>query len=485
MCNAAKLPWLHVKRRLGTAVTGSTKGLKPFDDIPGPMQIPFIGPINDAVHLGNPKTLHLTVSKYHKKYGPIFRIKISQANAVFIKDPNMMRNVFTYEGKYPKHPLPESWTYYNKKHNCKRGLFFMDDEEWFKYRKLLNPIMMRDTDWMVLPIQRMCEKVTESLSKRAVTNGNGPFEIENIESVLYKWSIEVILCLMLGSSYNTKNISKLDALVTEFSRTVNQIFQYSSELMTIPPHLADRLQINAWKKFEQLVPETIALANRIIDISLDDIESGDGLLTKMQGCIESRDDIKRIFADFIIAAGDTTAFSMIWCFYLLGRNQTIQDQIRSAIHENLESAHALVIATVRETLRMYPVAPFIGRILEKDAVIGEYCIPKYTLVLLSLYSAGRDENNFYSPGEFIPHRWIRSRDKSEPILPFKSNASLPFAFGSRSCIGRKIALHQMQILLTMMLRKYRLSVLNEKEISPELKLITVPKERLRLSLEQI
>lgn len=46
-------------------------------------------------------------------------------------------------------------------------------------------------------------------------------------------------------------------------------------------------------------------ANKIIDISLDDIEPGDGLLSKMQECIESRDDIKRIFADFIIAAGDT------------------------------------------------------------------------------------------------------------------------------------------------------------------------------------
>lgn len=70
-------------------------------------------------------SLHLTVSNYHRKFGPIFRIKISQANAVFIKDPEMMRSVFVYEGKYPKHPLPESWTYFNQKHKCKRGLFFM------------------------------------------------------------------------------------------------------------------------------------------------------------------------------------------------------------------------------------------------------------------------------------------------------------------------------------------------------------------------
>ncbi|XP_038105396.1 cytochrome P450 315a1, mitochondrial isoform X6 [Culex quinquefasciatus] len=332
MCNAAK-PWLYVKRSIGSAVAGSKKGQIPFERLPGPWALPVLGPINDAVRLGNPKTflivfhqhqlfsLHLTVSNYHRKFGPIFRIKISQANAVFIKDPEMMRSVFVYEGKYPKHPLPESWTYFNQKHKCKRGLFlckyifeikvqynslmlFRDDEEWFKYRKLLNPLMMRDTDWMVLPIQRMCEKAVQSLSE-GVTKDNPSYEIQNIESTLYKWSIEVILCIMLGNSYNTTNMAKLNTLVNDFSRTVHTIFQYSSELMMIPPHLADCLQLSAWKKFERLVPETLALANKIIDISLDDIERGDGLLSKMQDCIASRDDIKRIFADLIIAAGDT------------------------------------------------------------------------------------------------------------------------------------------------------------------------------------
>lgn len=68
-------------------------------------------------------------------------------------------------------------------------MLFRDDEEWFKYRKLLNPLMMRDTDWMVLPIQRMCEKAVQSLSE-GVTKDNPSYEIQNIESTLYKWSIE-------------------------------------------------------------------------------------------------------------------------------------------------------------------------------------------------------------------------------------------------------------------------------------------------------
>ena len=38
---------------------------------------------------------------------------------------------------------------------------------------------------------------------------------------------------------------------------------------------------------------------------------------------------------------------------------------------------ALIRGTVRETLRLYPVATFVGRILPNDSVIGNYVIPKH------------------------------------------------------------------------------------------------------------
>ncbi|XP_065089067.1 cytochrome P450 315a1, mitochondrial [Ochlerotatus camptorhynchus] len=289
---------------------------------------------------------------------------------------------------------------------------------------------------------------------------------------------------MLGSSYNPKNVIKLNELVEQFSRTVYQIFIYSSKLMAIPPQLADRLQLDAWKQFEKIVPETLSIANNIIDISLDDIERGDGLLSKLQDSITSRNCIKRIFADFIIAAGDTTAFGTLWCLYLLAKNQAVQSLVRNEIKgDYLESP--LIRGTVRETLRMFPIAPFIGRFLDTDAIIGDYCIPKNTLALLSLYTAGRDEGNFYSPNEFLPQRWLRRDDKNLLFTPFSANASLPFAIGSRSCIGRKIALFQMQYFLSKVLNKYKLTVLNETAVEAELKLISVPNTTIELAFREL
>lgn len=64
---------------------------------------------------------------------------------------------------------------------------------------------------------------------------------------------------MLGTSFNPESMLKLNELVEQFSRTVYQIFLYSSKLMAIPPQLADRLQLDAWKQFEKIVPETLSI----------------------------------------------------------------------------------------------------------------------------------------------------------------------------------------------------------------------------------
>ncbi|XP_055602482.1 cytochrome P450 315a1, mitochondrial isoform X2 [Uranotaenia lowii] len=442
----------HYVRHFGTNnIHGSVarnEKKRPFAELRGPSHIPYIGFINDILNLGHPKDLHRTITKYHKQFGQIFKIKISTIDAVFISNPEMMRNVFAYEGKFPRHPLPNAWTYYNQKHNCKRGLFFMDGEEWLHYRQILNNLILRDANWMAGPVEKICDRTINSmLDDVDFADGKHLIRIDNMEEKLYKWSIEVILSIMLGNSYSDETAKRIENLVKTFAGTVYNIFLYSSKLMTVPPKIADILQLPAWKRFEQVVPETLEIASTIINNILDEAEHGDGLLVKLQKNISSREVLIRIFADLMIAAGDTTAFSTLWSTYLLAKNLEVQEQVRSGIGEG-ELESSLIRGTVREALRLYPVAPFIGRFLDSDAVIGGYCLPANTLVLLSLHTAGRDADNFYSPLKFLPQRWVRDSNKGYPFSPCSVHASLPFAIGSRSCIGRKIALYQMHVLLT-------------------------------------
>lgn len=69
--------------------------------------------------------LHLTVDEMHKKYGNIFKAKIESIDAVFLSSADYIRSIFAFEGKYPKHPIPPAWHYFNDKFNVQRGLLFM------------------------------------------------------------------------------------------------------------------------------------------------------------------------------------------------------------------------------------------------------------------------------------------------------------------------------------------------------------------------
>jgi hypothetical protein len=65
------------------------------------------------------------MDNYHRKYGPIFHVKLGGADFLFVSSGEYIRTMFAAEGKYPKHILPPAWIYFNQKHQVKRGLLFM------------------------------------------------------------------------------------------------------------------------------------------------------------------------------------------------------------------------------------------------------------------------------------------------------------------------------------------------------------------------
>lgn len=71
-----------------------------------------------------------------------------------------------------------------------------------------------------------------------------------------------------------------------------------------------------------------------------------------------------------------------------------------------------------------------------------------TPVIASIYTSGRDENNFSKADEFLPYRWDRNDPRKKDLPNHVTFASLPFALGARSCIGKKLAMLQMTELIT-------------------------------------
>lgn len=62
-----------------------------------------------------------------------------------------------------------------------------------------------------------------------------------------------------------------------------------------------------------------------------------------------------------------------------------------------------------------------------------------------------------------------------------SSASLPFALGARSCIGKKLAMLQMTELITQMVQNFDFECINKDEVTSKTSQVLVPSQEIKLS----
>ena len=69
-----------------------------------------------------------------------------------------------------------------------------------------------------------------------------------------------------------------------------------------------------------------------------------------------------------------------------------------------------------------------------------------------------DEDQFKQSDKFIPERWLKDSENS--TCPMAKDAHpfsyLPFGFGTRMCIGRRIAELEIEVLISRLLREFRI-----------------------------
>ncbi|XP_003704053.2 cytochrome P450 family protein sad isoform X1 [Megachile rotundata] len=465
-------------RKYATMATATGNVLQ---EAPEPWGLPVFGTLFEFLFFGGPKKQHEYVDKRHRELGPVYRERLGPITAVFVNSPDEYRKIFRLEGAAPKHFLPETWTLYNEIRKRRRGLLFMNGEEWIHFRKILNKIMLMPdpTNLMGDSCHEVAKRLVQKWDKQIDTNA----VIENIQVQLYQWSIEAMMATLMGTYWHSCK-QQLSQDYEKLARTLYKIFEYSAKLYTVPAKLAMTLRLPAWTKFVESA-DTVFEIVRILVPEMTRV-AGDGLLKRMMDEGIHEEDAICIVTDFILAAGDTTATNLQWILLLLCRHPEKQQKLFEHL-KNLQQKEllrdSLLKGVIKESLRLYPIAPFISRYLPEDSVIGNYFVPKGELLVLSLYSSGRNSVNFPRPNEFLPERWIRTEDGTyEGVV--HPHASLPFALGARSCIGRKLAEIQISLALAELIKKFEIECINKDQVELMLHLISIPSESIKLKLKR-
>ncbi|KAH7048410.1 cytochrome P450 family protein [Macrophomina phaseolina] len=105
-------------------------------------------------------------------------------------------------------------------------------------------------------------------------------------------------------------------------------------------------------------------------------------------------------------------------------------------------------AVIHEGLRLsYGVMHRLPRVSPDMALqYKDYTIPRGIPVGMSAYMMHTDPNVYEKPFEFIPERWLGD------VNPAMRRNYVPFAKGSRSCLGMSLAYGELNVLMAVMFR---------------------------------
>ncbi|XP_050503188.1 cytochrome P450 4C1-like isoform X14 [Diabrotica virgifera virgifera] len=185
---------------------------------------------------------------------------------------------------------------------------------------------------------------------------------------------------------------------------------------------------------------------------------------------------------FLIAATDTTASGLCSIFTMLGMFQDIQQKVfeelidilgpdRRAFPDDLPQLKYLE-RVVKESLRLFPPVPLIGRTLHEDIDGGDMIFPSRSSVIFGAVFIHRNPVYWPDPLKFDPDRFLpENTAKRHPC------SYIPFSYGPRNCIGAKYAMMNMKTVLSAVLRKYK--IFTEYKSVEEIKLSTSLILRLR------
>jgi cytochrome P450 len=178
------------------------------------------------------------------------------------------------------------------------------------------------------------------------------------------------------------------------------------------------------------------------------------------------DQMKTLF----FAGYETTATSMMWTHYLLGRHPAVRarmlrevDAIASGPTLTVEQLDALpyVEQIFKESLRLYSPIHSLSRVALEDCELGGYSVPKGATVMVSLYASHRLPQNWPDPSVFDPQRFAAPQSAGRHRYSY-----LPFAAGHRNCIGATLAIVEAKLIIAQIARRFHLNLVTRASVWP-------------------
>ncbi|APR77009.1 Cytochrome P450 [Minicystis rosea] len=177
------------------------------------------------------------------------------------------------------------------------------------------------------------------------------------------------------------------------------------------------------------------------------------------GSLMTDDELRDELVTMFRAGHRNTATTLAWAIGLLAAHPRAQEELAGELARvlggrapALTDVPRLSYATrvVQETMRCYPLYPFILREARQGGTLAGRRIPASSKVIISIWSMHRDGRTFDRPDAFEPDRWAAPLDDAREIYAF-----LPFGGGPRRCPFKSYAMVEAVLLLASLAQRFR------------------------------
>ncbi|MEO3825512.1 cytochrome P450 [Actinomadura sp. B10D3] len=189
----------------------------------------------------------------------------------------------------------------------------------------------------------------------------------------------------------------------------------------------------------------------------------------------------------MLAAHHTTGVAISWTLYLLARHPDAAERATAEVDEILGDRPAPdysdlrklthLDAVVKEAMRLYPPGPYGAREATEDVRLGEYTVPAGTTIFYPFWAVHMNPEYWPDPERFDPGRFTPEASAGRHRLAY-----IPFGLGPRSCEGAALAMVEAELVLAILLKRFRFELAPGQTITPIERFVLWAADDIRMNL---
>ncbi|XP_037353023.1 steroid 17-alpha-hydroxylase/17,20 lyase-like [Talpa occidentalis] len=434
--------------------------------------LPLVGSLPFLPRHGHP---HVNFFKLQRKYGPIYSLRMGSKTTVIIGEHQLAREVLIKKGK-DFAGRPQVVTLGILSDNGK-GIAFADHgAQWHLHRKLVQATFALFKDGNQRLDNMICQEIS-LLSDFLATQNGQPVDL-SLPVFLAVTNIMCFICFNFTFKIEDPEFKTIEHYINGImdalgQNTMADIFP----ILQIFPNKTLEMMRNCVQMREQCLSEIIEKykenfssnsINTMLDVLIQaQMNSGNSNADPDQySKLLSDKHILSTIGDIFGAGVETTCSVVQWTVAFLLHYPQLKKKIQEELDQNVgfnrtptlsDRNHLLLLeATIREVLRIRPVAPMlIPHQAIVDSSIGGYAIDKGTDIIINLWALHHSEKEWDQPDKFMPERFL---DPTGNQLISPSLSYLPFGAGPRTCIGEMLARRELFLFMAWLLQRFDFEV---------------------------